>query len=133
VAVTCTVAFTGVDAGTATVSGTYGVDASHNPSPAGTSTTISVTTRRSSDLACSTTGIIVGQTSTCTATVTDTTTASRIATGTVTFTSNNIAVGTVGASCALGVSGTCTVAFTGVATGHAAVSGTYGGDANHLG
>src|SRR2546428_4887822 len=87
---------------------------------------------RSTAVSC-TTPINIGGTSTCTATVTDTTTASRIATGTVSFTSSNVAVGTVGASCALGVSGTCTVAFTGVSAGTATVSGTYGGDANHLG
>src|SRR2546425_1673674 len=53
--------------------------------------------------------------------------------GAVSLSSYNAAVGTVGASCALGVSGTCTVAFTGVSAGTATVSGTYGGDANHLG
>src|SRR5436190_11500638 len=85
----------------------------------------------STAVACSPSTILPGATSTCTATVTDTTTPANIPTGTVSFTSSNAAVGTVGTSCTLGASGTCAVTFTGVAPGTATVSGTYAGDAKH--
>src|SRR5207249_11853442 len=119
---------------TTTISSTYSCDATpHDSRP-----TTSFPTPLNSDLTatavlCSPASISIGGTSTCTATVTDTTNAARIATGTVSFTSSNTAVGTVGASCTLGASGTCTVTFTGVAAGTATVTGTYGGDAAHNG
>ncbi len=77
--------------------------------------------------------INAGQTSTCTATVTDTKVPTSVPSGTVSFVSSNTAVGTVGASCILSATGSCSVSFTGVAAGMATVTGTYGGDATHAG
>src|SRR5205823_5115121 len=129
----CTAVFTGVAPGTATVTGSYVPDSSHNGS-SGTSGTIAVVKDNTTiGVNCNPSTITLPGTSTCTATVTDTTTPANTPTGTVSFTSSNTAVGTVGASCTLGASGTCTVTFTGAAAGTATVTGTYGGDATHNG
>jgi len=133
---TCTAAFTGVAPGSATVSGTYGADATHNGS-SGTSATITVTIPSKDDtstsVSCTPASINIGGASTCTVTVTDTTTPTNTPTGTVTFASSDTAVGTVGASCTLDSTGSCPVSFTGVAPGTATATGNYLGDSTHNG
>src|SRR2546422_791704 len=129
----CTVTFTGSATGTATVSGTYGGDTVHATSGPTASNNITVNPRTTSTaLACSS-PVVVGQASTCTATVTDTSPApTTTPTGTVSFT-NTGSAGTLSApSCTL-ASGSCSVTFTGSATGTATVSATYGGDSIHSG
>src|SRR5207247_7585371 len=86
----------------------------------------------SSSIACSPSTIAMGGTSSCTASVPDTTTASNVPTGTVSFASSNPGVGTVSASCSLSA-GKCTADFTSVAIGTATITGTYGGDSSHNG
>src|SRR6266581_4702551 len=131
----CSVTFQGsTGAGTATVTGTYGGDANHNASPASPAATITVNQDATTTaVVCTPNSILVGGTSTCTATVTDTVLASRTATGSVAFT---LSAGTTGgvlsaASCTL-AAGSCSVTFQGsTGAGTATVTGTYGGDANH--
>ena len=105
----------------------------HSPSPQGTSPTpTGAKDNTSSSIACSPSTIAMGGTSSCTASVPDTTTASNVPTGTVSFASSNPGVGTVSASCSLSA-GKCTADFTSVATGTATITGTYGGDSSHNG
>src|SRR6266487_3590928 len=131
----CSVTFTGTASGSGSVTAMYGGDSTHNTS---TSTTATVTVtatgkdNTSTSVACSPTTIVPTGTSTCAATVTDTTTASNVPGGSLSFTSSDTTVGTVVASCSL-TGGSCTVAFTGVASGSATVTGTYTGDSTHNG
>ena len=105
----------------------------HSPSPQGTSPTpTGAKDNTSSSIACSPSTIAMGGTSSCTASVPDTTTASNVPTGTVSFASSNPGVGTVSASCSLSA-GKCTADFTSVAIGTATITGTYGGDSSHNG
>src|SRR5256886_1814597 len=105
----------------------------NSPSPQGTSPTpTGAKDNTSSSIACSPSTIAMGGTSSCTASVPDTTTASNVPTGTVSFASSNPGVGTVSASCSLSA-GKCTADFTSVATGTATITGTYGGDSSHNG
>src|SRR3989454_118851 len=134
----CSVTFTGglPVPGSGTLTASYGSDGTHlaSSSPASTvSVTQTAKDNTATTVSCAPASINIGGTSTCTATVTDTTTPSNIPTGTVTFTSSNTAVGTVAASCTLGASGTCTAAFTGVAPRSATITGTYPSDAPLLG
>src|SRR5207249_11669240 len=71
---TCTVTFTGVAAGTATVTGTYGGDTNHNGSSGTSGTIIEGRDNTATGVVCGHESISIGGTSTCTATVTDTTT-----------------------------------------------------------
>ncbi len=83
----------------------------------------------STTVACSPSSILAGETSTCTVTVVDTTTASNTPTGTVSFVATGV-VTPSSASCNL-ASGNCTVTFTGTVAGTASVTGAYGGDLTH--
>src|SRR5438552_680135 len=131
----CSVTFTGMTAGSGSVTASYGGDASHNPS-SGTSNTITVTVPTKDDtstsVACTRSSISVGSTSSCSVTVADTTAPENTATGSVSLVSSDNSVGTVDASCTL-TSGSCTVTFTGVAAGTATVTATYRGDSTHNG
>jgi len=123
----CTVTFTGAAPGTATVTGTYDGDSTHNGSTV-TSNIITVEKDNTSTVvACTPSSIVPSGTSTCTATVTDTTNSESTPSGSVGFTPSNSTVGTVGASCSL-VDGSCSATFTGSAAGSATVNTTYNGD-----
>src|SRR5438094_6683310 len=105
----------------------------HSPYPQGTSPTpTGAKDNTSSSIACSPSTITMGGTSSCTASVPDTTTPSNVPTGTVSFASSNPGVGTVSASCSLSA-GKCTADFTSVATGTATITGTYSDDSSHNG
>src|SRR3989442_7890572 len=90
---------------------------------------------KSTCVGCSTSSVSINEGSTCAATIADTATRANIPTaGTVTFT---LSAGTTGgslsaASCILSA-GSCSVTFTGTATGTATVLGMYGGDTSHFG
>src|SRR5256886_826458 len=127
----CPVTFTGVAPGTATVTGTYGGDSSHNGS-SGTSGTISVVKDDTSTSVSCAASVTVGLTGSCTVTVSDTTTPANTPSGSVSLTSSDTTVGTVDASCTLS-GGSCTVVITGVASGSFTVMGNYGGDSTHNG
>src|SRR6266540_3057521 len=79
--------------------------------------------------------VVVGQASSCTATVTDTNASPTTPTGTVTFAETGPAGSFSSTTCALvaGPVGTanCSVTFTATATGTALITGTYGGDGTH--
>ncbi len=105
----------------------------HSPSsPAATSGNNNGKDNTSSKIACSPGTIASGEKSTCRAAVPDTTTASNTPTGVVSFTSSDPSVGAVAASCTLSA-GSCTADFTGITTGTATITGTYGGDSSHNG
>src|SRR5437667_375373 len=131
----CSVTFTGMTAGSGSVTASYGGDATDNGStsaPATVTVTVAGKDDTSTSVACSPSSIGPGATSTCMVTVTDTATASNTPTGSVDLISSNTSVGTVDASCTL-TSGSCTVTFTGVAAGTATVTATYRGDSTHNG
>src|SRR5207245_10963569 len=135
----CTVTFTGVAPGTASIGGTYSGDSTHNAST-GNSNTITVardsTTTSVGNVSCT---IALGGTSctaSVTATVVDTTAASNAPTGMVTFT---LTAGTTGGSLSatscnltttVGVT-SCSVTFTGTTAGAGSITGSYGGDSTH--
>jgi trimeric autotransporter adhesin len=80
----------------------------------------------STSVGCSPSRVVVGQPTSCTATVTDTAAAPTTPTGTVTFVGHG--------SCALSGSGSsaaCSVSFTPNATGTEAIAASYGGDVEH--
>src|SRR6266581_4195645 len=136
----CSVTFQGsTGAGTATVTGTYGGDANHNASPASPAATITVNQDATTTaVVCTPNSILVGGTSTCTATVTDTVLASRTGAGSATVTGTyggdaNHATSTSAAfSIAVGKDGTSTavvctpssIAIGGTSTCAATVSDT---------
>ena len=87
----CSVTYTpsAVGSGTHTITATYGGDSTHNGSAG--STTVSVTKRSTStSVSCSPGTVLVGSSTTCTATVTDTAAGTKTTpSGTVTFTSDS--------------------------------------------
>ena len=129
----CSVTFTGMTAGSGSVTASYGGDATDNGStsaPATVTVTVAGKDDTSTSVACSPSSIGPGATSTCMVTVTDTATASNTPTGSVDLISSNTSVGTVEASCTL-TAGSCSATFTAVSGGTAILTGNYGGDASH--
>src|SRR3989441_7473513 len=139
---TCSVTFTGITAGSGSISASYGGDATHKSSTtAEPSVTLTVTTKDNTstsvgNVSCNIALGASGCTASVIATVVDTTTASNFPTGTVTFT---LTPGTTGGSlssptCGLStVSGVtrCSVTFTGTSAGSGSVIAMYGGDSTH--
>src|SRR5712692_3415249 len=118
----CSVSFTPSAAGNATVTGVYGGDSSHSGSSG--KTTVTVSKRATSTaVACAPPTVVVGQFTSCTASVTDTSPGTATApTGAMTF--------TPGGPCTL-ASGSCSVNITPTAVGTVNVSANYGGDSTH--
>src|SRR3989441_723865 len=129
----CSVTFTPSASGTSSITGVYASTDSIHAASTSAPSNITVNKRATTTAVSCTSPVVVSQASTCTATVTGTSlgTAST-PTGTVSFTNSGPA-GTLSApSCTL-ASGSCSVTFTGSATGTATVSATYGGDSIHSG
>src|SRR2546427_3863131 len=118
----CSVSFTPSSAGNATITGVYGGDSAHSGSSGKTTVTVSKRAT-STSVACAPSTVVVGQSTSCTASVTDTSpgTAST-PTGMVTF--------TPGGTCTL-ASGSCSISITPTVVGTLSVSANYGGDSTH--
>src|SRR5438309_261338 len=123
---TCSVSITPTAAGSLTVSASYAGDSTHGTSSGSTTVTVNLRTTTTT-VACTPSSVIVGQATSCTATVTDTAAGTASTpTGTVTF--------TPGGTCTLagtGASATCSVSVAPTASGTLTVSASYGGDATH--
>src|SRR6266699_1472760 len=133
---TCTADFTSPTSGSVTINGSYvpsASDTSHSGSQTTSSATI-VVNRRSTNTTVSCLSVNVGQTTSCTATVTDSSPGSASTPGgVVTFTASGGSVTPVSGSCAL-TSGSCSVSFTPQSFGLVTVNATYiGGDSVHAG
>src|SRR2546426_210496 len=143
---TCMLAATGTDAaacsatyvpgtaGSATITATYSGDAKHKVSSG--STTVSAAKRSTAtSVACTQGSVVVDQTTTCTATVSDTGPGTKkTPTGTVTWMSSG--VGTFSsATCTLDGTGKCSVMYTPtlVGSGTHTITASYPGDASHMG
>jgi Ca2+-binding RTX toxin-like protein len=135
----CSVTYTqnAVDSGSPTITAGYGGDTIHATS-SGSQTVTVVGHPTSTKVSCSPDSVNVGHSSTCTATVTDTT-SGMVSTpsGTVSFSSSGPG-GFSGSPCTLsgsGASASCSVIYTpsAVGSGPHTISGGYGGDATHAG
>jgi cytoskeletal protein CcmA (bactofilin family) len=85
-------------------------------------------------VSCTPGAVTVGQASTCTATVTDTSTSPSTPSGTVSFTSTGQSSFSAGGSCTLAGSGaqaSCSVSYTPSASGSPTITASYGGDGTH--
>ena len=85
---------------------------------------------------CTPGAVTVGQASTCTATVTDTSASPSTPSGTVSFASTGQGSFSAGGSCALAGSGaqaSCSVSYTPSASGTPTITASYGGDGTHAG
>ena len=118
----CSVTFTPSSPGNATITGVYSGDSSHISSSG--KTTLTANKRSTSTaVACVPSSVAVGQSTSCSASVTDISPGNvTTPTGTVTF--------TPGGTCTL-VSGSCSVSLTPTTAGTVNVSATYGGDSTH--
>src|SRR5436309_1972198 len=125
---TCSVSITPTATGTLSVSASYGGDTNHGTSTGSASVTVNKRTTTTT-VACTPSTVVIGQATSCTATVTDTAAGTTSTpTGTVTF--------TPGGTCTLagtGATATCSVTYTptAVGTGSHLITGTYSGDTNH--
>jgi Bacterial Ig-like domain (group 1)/Bacterial Ig-like domain (group 3)/Calx-beta domain len=131
----CSVTYTPSALGTGmhTVTGSYGGDAVHTGSEGQATVQVGGRSTRTS-VSCTPSGVAVGQPTTCTATVTDTAGGTAITpTGSVSWSSSGSGDFS-SASCTLNASGSCSVTYTPTAVGSGShtVTGSYGGDANHL-
>src|SRR6266545_4959752 len=130
----CQTTYTPSSAATHTITATYGGDGNHNGSSDPQSLTVSkrVTT---TSISCSPSPVTVGQPTTCTATVTDTSSGSTSKpTGTVSNWSSDRTGTFTATSCSLsgtGSSATCSVAFTPSQGNTHKISASYGGDGEH--
>ena len=136
---TCSVSFTPSGAGIAFVTAQYGGDASHSLGQGRFIASIPLHST-SSNVSCVVSTIAVGQASTCTVVVTDTSAGPAGPVGTVLFivNSTSTATGTIsGGGCGLGnvnsAMATCSVSFSASGHGTAFVTAIYGGDAAHSG
>ena len=132
----CSVTYTPSAAGSSTITGSYGGDVNHLTSS--DDDTVTAAKRDSATtVTCSPASVVINQASTCTAAVSDASAAgtSIRPTGTVNFSKAAGDAGTLGAaSCTLPASGAnqCSVTYTPSATGSSTITGSYGGDTNHL-
>jgi hypothetical protein len=137
----CSVSYTPgqLGSGTHTITASYGGDSSHEPSSA--KTTVTVTKRSTSTgVSCSPASVMVGQASTCTASVIDTDVGMQSTpTGSVSFSSDTSGGSFSGpGSCTLAATGTagqasCSVSYTPgqVGSGTHTITASYGGDSTH--
>jgi Phosphoesterase family/PKD domain/Bacterial Ig-like domain (group 3) len=132
----CSVSFTATATGTAMIVAAYGGDTGHNASTSsGASMTINQRTT-STALAC-TGPVAVNQTSSCTATITDSSNGGSVTpSGSVSLSSNSTGVFSQ-PSCSLTASGTvgvasCSVSYTPSMTGFHAITANYAADSSHL-
>jgi len=94
-----------------------------------------VTDATQTSVSCSPDPVAAGTASTCTATVTDTAACTVTPTGTVSFSSTGPGSFSGGGSCTLtgsGASTSCQLTYTQAASGEPTITGTYGGDGQHL-
>lgn len=130
---TCATNFTPLASGAATVNAAYAGDQAHTGSAPVSPATVNANPRTTIITVICNTPISVGQQSTCTATVTDSSNTGTAITPTGTVTFSSTGPGSLSAnSCSLS-SGSCTVTFTGSAAGTASVTGSYAGDSAHTG
>src|SRR6266498_3301133 len=130
----CQTTYTPSSAATHTITATYGGDGNHNGSSDPQSLTVSKRATTTS-ISCSPSPVTVGQPTTCTATVTDTSSGSTSKpTGTVSNWSSDRTGTFTATSCSLsgtGSSATCSVAFTPSQGNTHKISASYGGDGEH--
>lgn len=125
-----------VGSGTHTVTATYSGDGTYMPVTA--SATVSVGLRSASTgLVCSPTKVAIGRTTTCAATVTDTSTGTKQApTGTASFSTNSQGSFSNGATCTLveasNSSAKCSLVYSPTAPGTQTITAKYNGDTTHL-
>src|SRR6266581_3056311 len=124
-------------AGTHSITTTYNGDATHNASTSSQAFALTVTLRTTSTkVSCNPTSVVANQTTTCTATVADSSSSEGITpNGSVGFVSNSTGV-FVQPSCTLVATGTvgivsCSVNYTPGATGSHAITASYPGDSSH--
>ncbi|TMI51028.1 PKD domain-containing protein [Candidatus Bathyarchaeota archaeon] len=132
----CSVTFTAIATGTATITGAYNGDTSHDAS-IGSSASVIISRRTTSTAISCTSPVVVNQASNCTVTINDSSSGSVVTpTGSVSFVSGS--PGTFSAtSCAIaavsmGVAG-CSVSYTPGAAGNHLITASYAGDSIHLG
>ncbi len=136
---TCSVTYTpsGVTAGTEVITGDYLGDLGHISATNSFSLTIKIVHASSVALSCTPSTVVVGQTTSCTATVNDVSNNPSTPTGTVSFASDGSGSFGPSDSCLLatGLTGSanCTVSLTptAVVSGTVAITATYGGDSVH--
>jgi large repetitive protein len=131
---TCSVTYrpAAIGTGTHTITGSYGGDAKHSGS-SGTDAVTVVKRSTSTSVSCTPSTVPVDDTTTCTATVTDTSGGTKSTpSGTVSWSSDE-AGGFSAASCTLDADGTCSVTYTPRAVGTHTITAGYGGDAEHTG
>jgi Bacterial Ig domain/Bacterial Ig-like domain (group 3)/Beta-galactosidase len=132
----CSVSYTPAagSAGAHVISSSYGGDGAHSSSTG--TVTLTATTRASSTVAsCAPTSVQLSVSTTCTATVNDTTAGAALTpTGNISWSSSG-AGSFSPASCSLGGSGasSCSVTYTASVAGVHQISAVYPGDANHAG
>jgi hypothetical protein len=126
----CSVTYTATVAGPHTVTAPYGGDSGHAASSGNTSVT-ATTRSTSASLSCTPATFPVNGTTTCTATVIDTSGAGATTpTGTVTVTTDS-GTFTGGGTCTLNASGQCSVTYTATVIGPHTMTAAYGGDGGH--
>src|SRR3989454_5791770 len=122
--------------GTHTITGTYGGDIDHSGS-SGTFPLIVIKRTPSTSVSCSPNFVQPGVSTTCQATVTDTSPGTPLTpTGTVTWTTNATGTFSPSNSCTLsgtGPSASCTVTYTPTSQGTHQITATYQGDTDHFG
>jgi hypothetical protein len=130
---TCQATYTPVNGGSETISGYYQGDPTHQTGAGSAPLTVHRTSRTS--VVCDPNPLTVDNTTTCTATVADTSPVGVQGTpsGTVSWTATPDAFGTFGsgASCVLR-GGTCSISFTPVAIGSITMAASYPGDATYV-
>src|SRR3989454_2142118 len=132
----CSVTFTAIATGTATITGAYNGDTTHDASISASASLIISPRTTSTAISC-TSPVVVNQASNCTVTITDSSGGNVVTpAGSVSFVSDS--PGTFSAtSCAIaavsmGVAG-CSVSYTPGATGNHLITASYTGDSIHLG
>src|SRR2546425_2509888 len=115
------------------VTGTYAGDVAHSGSSGSFSLTVTTGAPTATTLSCNPSTVPIGQTTTCTASVTDTSGTPTTPTGTVTFTSSG--AGTFNAmNCTIsgtGATASCLASYTPTAAGVQTITGSYSGDSSH--
>ena len=134
----CQVSYTpsAVGSGHHTITGTYGGDSVHRLSSGQAHVAVGLRSTRTS-VSCMPGSVVVGQSSSCTATVTDRGAAPLVTpTGSVGFSSGSSSSFSPSNSCVLGATSTagvasCSVSYVSSATGSGTINAAYGGDPAH--